>query len=102
MKSIKIGIMFLASLLFVNFIMAQSIDEGKKFMYYERYKSAKNIFQKLVNSDPNNEEAIYWLGQAYIAPDDHTPKDIADAKALYLSKLSTNPNSPLILAGVGH
>jgi len=98
----KTGIMFLALLLSANFIFAQSLDEGKSFMYYERYKSAKDVFQKLLAANPNNEEAAYWLGQAYIAPDDRSEKDLADAKALYQSKLTTNPNSPLLIAGMGH
>ena len=102
MKKTKNGIMFLVSLLFVNFTFAQSIDDGKNFMYYERYKSAKDVFQKLLAANPANEEAAYWLGQAYISPDDRTDKDLADAKALYQSKLTTNPNSPLLIAGMGH
>lgn len=102
MKKTKTGILFLAAMLFANFIFAQSIEDGKSFMYYERYKSAKDVFQKLLAANPNNEEAAYWLGQAYIAPDDRTPKDVADAKALYQSKLTTNPNSPLLIAGMGH
>lgn len=102
MKKIKTGIMLIASMLFANMLFAQSIDDGKSFMYYERYKSAKDVFQKLLAANPANEEAAYWLGQAYIAPDDRSDKDLADAKALYLSKLTTNPNSPLLIVGMGH
>lgn len=102
MKKMKTGLLFIASLLFANFTFAQSIDDGKSFMYYERYKSAKDVFQKILAANPNNEEAAYWLGQAYISPDDRTAKDLADAKALYQSKLTTNPNSPLLIAGMGH
>ena len=101
-KNTKTGIMLLAWMLFANIVFAQSIDDGKSFMYYERYKSAKEVFQKMLAANPNNEEAAYWLGQAYIAPDDRTDKDLSDAKALYQSKLTTNPNSPLLIAGMGH
>ena len=102
MKKTKTGILFVAAMFFANLIFAQSIDEGKSFMYYERYKSAKDVFQKLLTANPSNEEAAYWLGQAYIAPDDRTEKDLADAKALYQSKLTANPNSPLLIVGMGH
>ena len=102
MKKIKTGILFVAAMFFANLIFAQSIDEGKSFMYYERYKSAKDVFQKLLTANPSNEEAAYWLGQAYIAPDDRTEKDLVDAKALYQSKLTANPNSPLLIVGMGH
>ena len=102
MKKIKVGMMLMTALGFANILFAQSIDEGKKFMYYERYKSAKDVFQKIVTAEPANEEAIYWLGQSMIAPDDRTDKDVADAKTLYQSKLSANPNGPLLMAGIGH
>ena len=46
MKKIKVGMMLMTALGFANILFAQSIDEGKKFMYYERYKSAKDVFQK--------------------------------------------------------
>ena len=102
MKKGKTGILCLVSLFFANLIFAQSIDDGKSFMYYERYKSAKDIFQKLLAVNPANEEAAYWLGQVYISSDDKTVKDLADAKAFYQSKLTTTPNSPLLIAGMGH
>lgn len=87
----------MVTILFAGSVFAQSIDEGKKFLYYERYKSAKDIFQKLSNANPADETAAYYLGQSMIGLE-----DIAGAKALYLQKLSATPNSPLILAGIGH
>ncbi len=102
MKKIKIGMMFLSTVFFANIVFAQSIEEGRKFMYYERFKSAKEVFQKLIAANPNNEEAIYWMGQSLLSPDDRTAQDIAAAKSLYQSKLAANPNSPLLMAGIGH
>ena len=87
-------------MLFVNFVKAQSIEDGKKFLYYEKYKSAKNVFEKLVAANPNNVDAVYWLGQTMIRPDDN--KDIAGAKALYQKTLAANSNSALLTAGMGH
>jgi len=103
MRKITLGMLFLfMGLGFSVAVMAQSIDEGRKFMYYERYKSAKEVFQKLLEANPNNEEAAYWLGQCTLASDERTAKDIADTRAFYQSKLMANPNSPLLMAGVGH
>ena len=87
----------LVTILFAGSVFAQSIDEGKKFLYYERYKSAKDIFQKLSSANPADETAAYYLGQAMIGLE-----DIAGAKAFYQQKLSATPNSPLILAGIGN
>lgn len=89
--------MFLIAVFSVNVIMAQSIEDGKRFIYYERYKSAKDVFQKMLTANPNNEEAAYWLGQAEIGLE-----NVPAAKALYQSKLASNSNSPLIIAGMGH
>lgn len=89
--------MLFVALFTFNVIMAQSIDEGKRFMYYERYKSAKDVFQKMLVANPNNEEAAYWLGQAEIGLE-----NIPAAKALYQSKLTSNSNSPMLIAGMGH
>lgn len=102
MKKFKQGMFFLAVLLSGGVLKAQSIEDGRKFMYYERYKSAKEVFQKLLAANPNNDEAAYWLGQCTLASDDRTAKDVADTRAFYQSKLMANPNSPLLMAGIGH
>ena len=45
----KIGV--IASLLLMgNVLFAQSIQEGKQFLNYERYQSAEDVFQKLGDS----------------------------------------------------
>lgn len=99
MNKLKIGLMAFA-LLVLNTAFAQTIETGKQQVYYERYKSARETFQKLVAANPNDDVAIYWLGQAMILPDDVTAKDISAAKALYQSKLSI-PNNFLIMVGIG-
>lgn len=102
MKQFKHGLVFLVLSLSGGVSIAQSIEDGRKFMYYERYKSAKEVFQKLLASNPNNDEAAYWLGQCDLASDDRTAKDVTDTRAFYQSKLMANPNSPLLMAGIGH
>jgi tetratricopeptide (TPR) repeat protein len=100
MKKLKFTLVLFCSLLIAGLVNAQSIDEGKKFLYYEKYISAKNVFQQLLTANPNNEEAAYWLGQTYLAPDED--KDIAAARAVYEKGLAANPNSALLNAGLGH
>lgn len=102
MKKIKTGLLLLSLVFQAGIISAQSIEDGKLMMYYERYKSAREIFQKMLAANPANEEAAYWLGQTYLSSGDVTAKDIADAKSLYQSKLTASPNSPLLIAGMGH
>ncbi len=102
MKKIK-SAMLLLSVVFVSAsVKAQTIDQGKTFLYYEKYKSAKGVFEKLVAANPHDLDAVYWLGQTLIIPDDRTAKDIADAKALYQKALMDNSSSALLMAGIGH
>jgi tetratricopeptide (TPR) repeat protein len=95
MRKIKITSL-LFTLLFAGKLFAQSIDEGKRFLYYDRFNSAKDQFTRLLNANPNNTDAAYWLGQAYLGQD-----DVNSAKALYQKTIGANPNAPLILVGMG-
>jgi len=96
MHKVKI-ISSLITLLFTgNILFAQTIDEGKRFLYYERYNSARDVFSKMVNANPNNVEAAYWLGQTYLGQEDSV-----SAKTLYQKTLSANANSPLMLVAMG-
>ncbi len=100
MKNLKFTLFLFSVLLAVNCSKAQGIEEGKKFLYYEKYISAKAVFQPMFDADPKNEEAAYWLGQTLIAP--REDKDIAGAKAVYQKALGANSNSALLNAGLGH
>lgn len=44
MKKLTAGMMLLAGLLMGNVLIAQSVEQGRKFLYYERFKSAKETF----------------------------------------------------------
>lgn len=77
-------------------LFAQSVDQGKKEFYYERFNSAKKTFETVLAANPNNLEAVYWLGQSFMAL-----KDSIAAKDLYSKALQQNGNAPLLLAGMG-
>lgn len=96
MRKINIIGLLMTLLFSGNILFAQSVDEGKRFLYYERYNSAKNAFTKLVTANPNNIDAVYWLGQTYLGQEDSI-----SAKALYQKTLAANPNSPLMLVAMG-
>ncbi len=96
MRKVKITTLLLSMVLMGNMLFAQNIDEGKKFLYYERYNSAKGVFSKLVTANPNNVDAVYWLGQTYLGLE-----DTASAQALYQKTLQTNSNNPLLMVAVG-
>ena len=96
MKKTTLTFLF-GGLLFFSGLKAQTIQEGMDHLYADRFKSAESVFKKLLATNPNNIEAIYWLGQVYFDMDDN-----AAARQLYDRALQTNGNAPLILVGSGH
>ncbi|HEX4958391.1 MAG TPA: tetratricopeptide repeat protein [Lacibacter sp.] len=89
--------LFFTALVFTGLASAQSLEEGKKFMYYERFKSAKEVFEKLLAAKPSDADAAYWLGQAYLGLE-----DVPNAKKTYQTAMASNATAPILLAGTGH
>lgn len=79
--------------------MAQSVEDGIKFLYYQKNKSARETLKKVVDSKPKDAYAIYWLGVAYMAPPE---KDAAKARAVYQKALNEGVNDPWIWVGMAH
>ncbi|MEJ7768609.1 MAG: tetratricopeptide repeat protein [Chitinophagaceae bacterium] len=92
----KITLILLLVITASTALLAQNVDQGRRFFYYERYSSAKDQFDKVLASNPNNIDAVYWLGQTLIEL-----KDSTAAKALYQKSLASNGNAPLLLVGTG-
>jgi len=92
----KITFSLIAVAVSAGALLAQSVDQGKKFLYYKRYKSAQDQLEKAIAANPNDINAVYWLGQTYLAN-----KNQQGAKDLYQKTLGTNGAAPLILVGVG-
>jgi len=95
MTKIKLGIVAVI-LLMSNLVFAQSVQDGKNFIYYQRYASAVETMEKVVAANPGNAEAQYWLGQAYL--ENGNPEKARD---VYQKALSANGSNPLLLAGMG-
>ena len=93
----KLTTLLLAVLLTSQLLFAQSVDEARKSLNNGRIASAKESLQRLVGANNKNAEAIYWLGQVYLATD-----DIAGAKKVYQDGLSNNPNDSWLVVGMGH
>jgi len=78
-------------------LMAQSVDEARKNLYYGRVTSAISALEKIVASNGKDVDAIYWLGQAHLANE-----NAAAAKAVYQKALQEGLNSPLVWVGMAH
>jgi len=94
MKKIILPLFTLLSI--SSIVSAAGIDDGRKLLNYERLTSARQSFQQVVASDPKNAQAIYWLGQVYIAQD-----KLDSAKLLYQNALTGGLNDPWIWIGQG-
>ncbi|HEX5024354.1 MAG TPA: tetratricopeptide repeat protein, partial [Agriterribacter sp.] len=86
-----------AAVLLCNVAFAQSVEEGRKQFYYERYNSAKETLEKALAAKPDDESAAYWLGQTLIEMN-----DIAGAKKVYQTALQSKGSEPILLVGMGH
>jgi tetratricopeptide (TPR) repeat protein len=93
----KVFLTTLAAVLFVVASFAQTVDAGIKSVYYERYPEAIAGLQQAVKANPKDVNAVYWLGQAYLAN-----KDVAGAKKVYQDALNGGLNDPYIWIGSAH
>ena len=53
--------------------ISQNSQDAKRFIYYERYKSAEDLLQQLVKTDAENAENWYLLSKAYLSLEDPAP-----------------------------
>jgi hypothetical protein len=99
----KFLLLLMACVLIQTTMFAQYAD-GIRLLNYEKNKSARETFQKLVDASPQDPQSIYWLGQALLATDGGDPsKDqIASAKALYQKGLGSIGSDPWLVTGMGH
>jgi Tfp pilus assembly protein PilF len=87
----------LGAILSLSMSFAQSVQDGKRFLYQQRTKSARETFEKVLAANPADVEANYWLGQTFLVAD-----DVAAAKAHYAKAMTATQQNPLIMVGAGH
>lgn len=66
MKRILFFVFFVAGSFGVK---AQSLQEAKGYIYYERYNSASRLLTNIIKSNPRNAEAWYLLTRCYLKDD---------------------------------
>lgn len=69
------ALLMAAGIVSASALQAQSVEDGKKMLYYERYNSAEDILAKSINADPNNGAAWYTLTQTFLAQDKKASAD---------------------------
>jgi len=93
----KLTTLLLAVLLTGKLLIAQTVDDARRSLYYGRTTSAKQALDKAVAANPKDAQAIYWLGQTYLVMD-----SIGGARSVYQKALSGGVNDPLVWVGMGH
>lgn len=98
----KIFSLMFTAMLVAQCLMAQ-VNEGIKYLNYDKNKSAKDAFQKAYDANPKDPQAIYWLGQALLATDGDEPTraQLTAAKTIYQKGLQEIGSDPLLLVGMG-
>lgn len=81
-------------------VKAQSIEDGLNALYYEKHKKAQEIFENIIQKNPSDTKAIYWLGQVYL--ENQSSNDAIDkVKKLYQTALNKYYNDAYLLVGMG-
>ena len=81
----------------VNFLSAQSVTDGIKYLNYYKNKSALQTIQKAYDANAKDVNTIYWYGQALLANN-----NIKGAKEAYQKALQEGINDPWMWVGMGH
>ncbi|CAL1516536.1 hypothetical protein [Chitinophaga sp. MM2321] len=91
-KSLLVALLCAAS----GSVMAQSVEDGLKDLYYGKNLSAKQTFEKVIAAKPTDDKAYYYMGIAQLALEDN-----AGAAATFQKGLQTVPTSALLQAAMG-
>jgi Flp pilus assembly protein TadD len=87
----------IAALFLASAVSAQTVQEGRKLLLSQRYRSAKETLEKVVAGAPTNAEAIYWLAQV-----NFESKNASAAKEILRKGMEgANGSNPLLLVGMG-
>ncbi|RAJ73988.1 tetratricopeptide repeat protein [Chitinophaga dinghuensis] len=91
-KSLIVAMLCAAS----SSVMAQSVEDGLKDLYYGKNLSAKQNFEKVIAAKPTEDKAYYYMGIAQLAMGDQ-----AGATATFQKGLQAVPTSALLQVGMG-
>ncbi len=81
-------------------VMAQTLEQGNSFFIMKGMQVHSPHLKKPSNANPNNIDAVYWLGQTLIHRRD--TRDTLVRKRCIRKCLQRMEMPPLLLAGMGH
>ena len=93
----KLSLLSVVVILATQSLWAQTLNDGVSQLYYEHFNTATETLTKVYNANTKDPQAIYWLGQSYLAQN-----NIEAAKTLYQKALNEGVNDAYIWIGMGH
>ncbi|MES2890828.1 MAG: tetratricopeptide repeat protein [Bacteroidota bacterium] len=95
---------FIAALLSIGLAKAQSVDDAKKLLYYERFESAKDMLNTIISKGGAPPEAWYWLGEIYLHQDkiDSAEKVFREGTIYFSKQDYSKKKNPLLFIGNAH
>ncbi len=87
----------IAALFFTSAVAAQTLQDARKLLLSQRYRTAKETMEKVLAAAPTSPEAIYWLAQV-----NFESKNPAAAKDVLRKGMEgANGSNPLLLVAMG-
>jgi tetratricopeptide (TPR) repeat protein len=83
---------------------AQTIDEAKQHIYYERYESARKNLQSIIAKDNTQPDARYWLAEVYLKQNDVKAAQaiLSEGVKLFSDQQLSRKKNPLIFIALAH
>ena len=100
----KLIVLFTTGILSIGFVQSQSIEDARKFLYYERFESAKQILESVISKGDASPEAWYWLGEIYLHQNkiDSAEKVLQEGTAYFNKQDYSKKKNPLLFIGNAH
>lgn len=83
---------------------AQTLEEAKQHIYYQRYETAKNTLQSVIKKGANSPDVWYWLGEIYLKQKklDSAREVFLNGTNYFLSNNLSKKSYPLVFIGWAH
>lgn len=94
---------FLAALLAVSFVSAQSLSDAIKMIDVDfKHDASDAAFKKLYAANPKDPQTIYWYVQSIIDGQNPSTEELTTAKQVIQKALNEGVNAPLLWVASGH
>jgi tetratricopeptide (TPR) repeat protein len=95
MKTLKF-LLIIPALISLNFVLAQTVQEGLKYLENENYTAAENTFKTLAEKEPTNPIYLYYIGEVK-----YELEDFAGAEKAYNDGLKISSKCAECSIGIG-